>query len=94
MPARRDAIATAVTAYNQANPEEPLPRNAGRLLLVMFAEHDTCCRSQQDLMASGIGKTLPEVLRRLVAAGFLSKQAGSSRVPDAYRLLLATGNGA
>ena len=68
-----------------------MPHNACRLLLVMFAEQDTCCRSQQDLMASGFGKNLSEVLRRLVVAGFLSKQAGTSRVPDEYRLLLSGG---
>ena len=32
--------------------------------------------------------TLPGVLRALVEAGFLSRQAGTSRVPDTYRLHL------
>jgi hypothetical protein len=35
----------------------------------------------------GFGKTLPGVLRALVEAGFVSRQVGTSRVPDTYRLL-------
>jgi hypothetical protein len=33
---RRDDIATAVAAYDSANPNASLPRNAARLLAVMF----------------------------------------------------------
>ena len=32
--------------------------------------------SQQALVAEGFGKTLPKVLRALVEAGFVSRQAG------------------
>ena len=38
-------------------------------------------------MAKGFGKSLTKVLRALVEAGFVSKQAGTSRIPDTYRLL-------
>ena len=54
----------------------------------MFAAEDVCCVSQQELFSRGFGDTLPKVLRALVEAGFMSKQAGTSRVPDSYRLLL------
>jgi hypothetical protein len=53
----------------------------------MFADQDVCSLSQQALVAEGFGKTLPGVLRALVEAGFVSRQAGTSRVPDTYRLL-------
>ena len=54
----------------------------------MFADQDVCCLSQQALMAEGFGDSLRRVLRALIEAGFMSKQAGTSRVPDSYRLLL------
>ena len=85
---RRDAFSIAVETHNQAHPEARLPRPAARLLAVMFATEDVCCVSQQELSARGFGETLPKVLRALVEAGFMSKQAGTSRVPDTYRLLL------
>ncbi len=84
---RRDAIIAAVEAHNRTHPAAPLPRPAARLLAVMFAEQDVCCISQQALVAKGVGKSLPGVLRALVEAGFVSRQAGTSRVPDTYRLL-------
>jgi hypothetical protein len=34
---RRDDIIAAVAAYDSANPKAPLPRNAARLLVVMFS---------------------------------------------------------
>jgi hypothetical protein len=86
-PARRTQIISTVEAYNRTHP--PLPRNAGLLLAVMFAEADTCRQSQAHLIASGFSrKRLPTMLRALVEAGFLSRQAGTSRIPDEYRLLL------
>ena len=85
-PNRRDEIAAAVEAYNRANPTARLPRRAAQLLAVMFAEADVCRLSQHDLIARGFGGTLPRVLRALVAAGFMSRQTGTSRVPDTYRL--------
>ena len=44
--------------------------------------------SQQALVAEGFGKSLPVVLRALVEAGLVSRQAGTSRIPDTYRLLV------
>jgi hypothetical protein len=85
---RRDAFSIAVETYNRAHPEARLPRPAARLLAVMFAAEDVCCLSQQALMAEGFGDSLRRVLRALIEAGFMSKQAGTSRVPDSYRLLL------
>ena len=52
----------------------------------MFADQDVCCLSQQALMAEGFGDSLRQVLRALIEAGFMSKQAGTSRVPDTYQL--------
>ena len=54
----------------------------------MFATEDVCSLSQQALVAEGFnGKSLPGVLRALVEAGLVSRQAGTSRIPDTYRLL-------
>jgi hypothetical protein len=78
---RRDALIAAVEAHSP-----PLPRKAARLLAVMFADQDVCCVSQETLKAGGFGKSLPAALRALVEAGFMSKQAGTSRVPDTYQL--------
>ena len=89
---RRDAFFTAVEAYNRTHRGPPLPRPAARLLAVMFADQDVCCLSQQALMAEGFGNSLRRVLRALVEAGFMSKQAGTSRVPDTYRLQLPAGD--
>jgi hypothetical protein len=79
---RRDVIIAAVEAH-----EPPLPRAAARLLTIMFAEQDVCAVSQEALRAEGFSKP-PQLLRALVDAGFVSRQAGASRVPDTYRLLL------
>jgi hypothetical protein len=86
---RRDDIAAAVTAYDQANPFAQLPRSATRLLAAMFPASDICQRSLQDLAGDGFDrKRLPTTLRRLVQAGFLSKEPGSGVVPDTYWLHL------
>jgi hypothetical protein len=82
---RRDVIIAAVEAH-----EPPLPRAAARLLAIMFAEQDVCAVSQEALRAEGFSKSLSRLLRALVDAGIVSKQAGASRVPDTYRLLLET----
>ena len=87
---RREAVFAAVEAHNRTHPAAPLPRPAARLLAVMFADQDVCCMSQQALVAEGFGKSLPGVLRALVEAGFVSRQTGTSRVPDTYRLLALT----
>jgi hypothetical protein len=60
----------AVLAHDRAHPAASLPRPAARLLAVMFATEDVCCVSQETL----------------VEAGFVARQAGTSRIPDTYRL--------
>jgi hypothetical protein len=71
---RQSAITAAVGAFNQANLREPLPRNAGRLLIAIFPEDDACQQSQSDLAGEGFSKnSLPGVLRRLVRAGLVSR---------------------
>jgi hypothetical protein len=89
-PRRRHEIAVAVVAYDSANP--PLPRTAVRLLAAMFPTEDVCRRSLDDIATTGglNRKNLPATLRRLIAAGFLSRVSGSGRVPDTYRLHLPT----
>jgi hypothetical protein len=87
---RRDAVFAAVETYNRTHPAAPLPRPAAQLLAVMFADQDVCCVSQQALVAEGFGKTLPGVLRALVEAGIVSRQAGVARIPDTYRLQALT----
>jgi hypothetical protein len=82
---RRETVFAAVEAYNRAHPAAPRP--AARLLAVMFATEDVCSLSQQALVADGFGKSLTKVLRALVEAGLVSRQVGTSRVPDTYRLL-------
>jgi hypothetical protein len=85
---RRDDIAAAVAAYDNANPSAPLPRNTARLLAVMFPSEDVCQRSQEAIAAEGFSRDrLPAVLRRLVEAGFLSRHR-VARAPDTYRLRL------
>ena len=52
-PRRRDDIAAAVAAYDSANPKARLPRNAARLLAVMFPSEDVCQRSRRPLLRKG-----------------------------------------
>jgi hypothetical protein len=86
---RREAILSAIEAHNRANRATLLPRQAGRLLIVMFSDRDECSRSLEDLVGEGFGRNiLPKLLRSLVEAGLLSKQRGSARIPNAYRLRL------
>jgi hypothetical protein len=88
MTPRREEIEAAVAAYDRANPLAPLPPAAVRLLAAMFPTEDVCHRSLEALMAEGFTRTLPRTLRRLEAAGFLSRQRGSAAIPDTYRLHL------
>jgi hypothetical protein len=89
MRSRRDEIAAVVAAYADAHPEVRLPRRAAELLAVMFPADDVCRRSLDDLAGEGFDRqSLPRVLRCLIAAGFLSKDMGSGRFPNAYRLHL------
>ncbi len=86
---RRDKIAAAVAAYSSAKPLSPLPRNAVPLLATMFPVEDVCQRSLDEIASEGFNrKNLVGPLRRLAAAGFLSRVSGSGRVPDTYRLHL------
>jgi hypothetical protein len=88
-PHRRDDIVAAVAAYDRADPSAPLPRNTARLLAAMFASEDVCQRSLDDIAAEGFARSrLPVLLRRLVEVGLLSRERGSARAPDIYRLHL------
>ena len=85
---RRDDIAAAVAAYDDTHPSAPLPRNAARLLAVMFPSENVCQRSQKAIAAEGFSQeSLTSMLRRLVGAGFLSRHR-VAKVPDTYRLHL------
>ena len=87
---RRDEIAAAVAAYDSANPLSPLPRNAVQLLAAMFPIEDVCQRSLDEIATQGFNrKNLTPPLRRLIAAGLLSKVSGSGTTPDIYRLHLS-----
>jgi hypothetical protein len=86
-PPRRDDIVAAVAAYDRANPETRLPRNATRLLAA--TSDDVCQRSLEDIAAEGFNRHgLPTLLRRLVEVGLLSPERGSAREPNTYRLHL------
>jgi hypothetical protein len=85
---RRDDIAAAGAAYDSANPKARLPRNAARLLAVMFPSEDVCQRSLEAIAAEGFSRNrLPTVLKRLVEAGLLSRHRVAG-FPDTYRLHL------
>ena len=90
-PRRRHEIAIAVVAYDSANP--PLPRTAARLLAAMFPTEDVCRRSLDDVATTGgfSRKTLSATLKRLVEAGFLSRETGAGVTPDTYQLHLTSG---
>jgi hypothetical protein len=92
---RREAMTAAVEAYNCAHPQTPLHRTAARLLGVMFSSDDVCQQSLEALAAEGFDrKTVPAVLRVLVEAGLLSKEVGSARIPNTYRLRLSSAGAA
>jgi hypothetical protein len=56
----------------------------------MFPVEDVCQRSLDEIATEGFNrKNLTPPLRRLIAAGFLSRVSGSGRVPDTYRLHLS-----
>ena len=85
---RRTEIAAAIAAYNVAS-RPPVPSTATRLLAVMFADADVCQRSLESLAQEGFDRTVVvRLLRRLLEAGFLSKQRGQGRDPTTYRLHL------
>ena len=87
---RRDEIAAAVAAYDRANPKARLPRNAARLLAVMFPSEDVCQRSLEAIAAEGLQ---PEAgLPRCCGAWSRPGSCPGARVqalwPDTYRLHL------
>ena len=86
-PRRRDEITAAVAAYDRANPLTQLPRNAARLLAVMFSAGHVCQRSLEDLAAEGFSRrNVAITLRRLVEAGFLTRRFGTAAIADTYHL--------
>jgi hypothetical protein len=86
---RRDEIADAVAAYDQANPLTQLPRNAARLLAAMFPASDVCQLSLETIAAAGFSqRSLPGTLERLVKARILSRERSSARIADTYHLHL------
>ena len=88
-PRRRDEIAVAVAAYDRDHPDTPLPRNTARLLATMFSSEDVCHRSLEDIVAEGFSRNrLPATLRRLEETKLLSRERGSARIADTYRLHL------
>ena len=73
-----------------AETTSPLPRNAARLLVVMFSRDDVCRQSLEALEGEGFSRgLLPGMLRALIEDGLVSKQVGSARIPNTYRLLLS-----
>jgi hypothetical protein len=74
---RRSAIATVVATYDRAA-EGPQPRNATRLLAVMFPDNDVCRCSLEALEEDGFTRgVLRKTLRRLDAAGVLLRERGA-----------------
>jgi hypothetical protein len=87
---RRDAIAAAIAAYNDADGGMLLlPPEAARLLTVMFTR-DTVFRGNVDgLVAKGPDRrTVGLLLRALIDAGFLSKEPTRRGLASSYRLHL------
>jgi hypothetical protein len=83
---RRTAIAAAVEVHNRAHPTARLPRPGARLLTVMSTPRMFAASASRRWRQRGFGKSLPQVLHALVEAGFVTRQPGTSRSPDTYRL--------
>jgi hypothetical protein len=95
MPDRRDALVTAVAAYNRAH--KPLPHSTVRLLETMFASDDVCQLSLDALEdVTGLSRRhIQVVLRALVETDIIVKEdPGAGRYANRYRLLLPVGNDA
>ena len=89
MTPRRDDIAAAIAAYNQANLLAPLPRSATRLLTVMFPAGNVCRLSLDAIAAQGFSRRhLPATLNRLVRLGFLTWESGIGGAPHTFHLHL------
>ena len=87
----RDDIAATVAAYDNANPEARLRRNAVRLLTVMFPVENVCQRSLDELAREGFDRrAVSRLLHGLIEAGLLSKEQNAGRVANTYRLHLPT----
>ena len=87
---RRTEIEAAIAAHNRDDREKLLlPPDTARLLALMFPRGTVCRRSVLSLAAEGFNRrTLPRLLGSLVDTGFLSKEQGSRRVANTYRLHL------
>jgi hypothetical protein len=86
---RRDDIEAAIAAYNATGQEPLLTPKAVHLLSVMFVDADICQRNFDSLVREGFGwRTLLRLLRHLTATGFLSKERGTGKHPNTYRLHL------
>ena len=81
-PRRRDDIVAAVAAYDSANPSAPLPRNAARLLAVMFASEDVCQRSLEAHRGRRVRpKRFPRCCGAWSRLGSLSQERGLVACP-------------
>jgi hypothetical protein len=90
LPRKRD-IEAAIAAHNNTNDRELqfLPRDAARLLAVMFPRRSACQCSLGDLIAKGFDeRTVRRLLRALADAGFLSKEPTWRDLVPTYHLHL------
>ena len=78
---RRDDIAAAVAAYDSANPKARLPRNAARLLAVMFPTEDVCQQSLESHCCGRVQPRLPALLKRLVECRVPVEVTGIGQYP-------------
>ena len=87
-PAAPRDIEAAIADYNSTD-RVALPREAVRLLTVMFPQSTVCQRSVPSLLLEGFdGRSLRRLLRALVYSGFVSKEPGRPGVLSTYRLHL------
>ena len=89
MPCKRD-IDAAIAAHNRTVPlTRRLPPEAARLLIVMFPRGDVCQRTVASLTAEGFDReTVRRLLRRLIGAGFVSRDFTRQGIISVYRLHL------
>jgi hypothetical protein len=88
---RKRDIEAAIAAHNDTNDREQvlLPPDAAWLLAVMFPRGTVFRGAVGSLVAKGFdNRTLPLLLRALVAAGFLSKDPGRRGLISTYHLHL------
>jgi hypothetical protein len=84
----RDEVAATIRVYNATGRKPLLADDAIRLITAMFADTDVCQRNRESLMAEGFSRDLLVLLLQiLIGAGIVSKERGTSRAPNTYRLL-------